>query len=235
MRLALAILLALALAPAAVADVKTYSSDPPGGTPGDRLTSTFTLSPKFIPAPKERKGDFQLTDAGLGVVTLDAYSQGADTIVDIDTTGRFGPGGFIFIISTGRGGPTAGQTGAGGTTSGSSIAWGVISGWTTSGVVFCLASPTSVCTANAFTHGVTVANTSTSSTFDIGTWSFDAVGDMTATPYITRTNNAGLSNTQNLTRGALTGSSLPAMPLVGFGALALSLLVVGGRAVIRKK
>ena len=74
-----------------------------------------------------------------------------------------------------------------------------------------------------------------SDTYNLGTWNFDAVGDLSATWIITRTSAGGLSNSQELHRGAFVGASLPALPLVGFGALALSLAVIGGRALFGKK
>jgi len=53
--------------------------------------------------------------------------------------------------------------------------------------------------------------------------------------YIQRTSNGGLQNSRWNMRGAFVGSGLPALPLVGFGALALSLAVIGGRALVGKK
>ena len=75
-----------------------------------------------------------------------------------------------------------------------------------------------------------------SGTYDLGTWAFDAVGDYeAATPWIFRTTAGGTSNQSIIQRGAFQGSALPALPLVGFGALALSLAVVGGRSLMGKK
>jgi len=56
---------------------------------------------------------------------------------------------------------------------------------------------------------------------------------MEATPYIIRTNNGGTANLQHLVRGAFQGSAIPALPLVGLGALGLGLVLVGGHAAIR--
>ena len=53
--------------------------------------------------------------------------------------------------------------------------------------------------------------------------------------YITRTSNGGLSNNQNFLRGTFVGAALPALPLVGFGILALGLAVAGGRRLAGKK
>ena len=74
-----------------------------------------------------------------------------------------------------------------------------------------------------------------SDTYDLGTWNFDAVGYEAAQRHITRTSNGGLTNNGGNYRGAFVGASLPALPLVGFGALALSLAVIGGRSLLGKK
>ena len=53
--------------------------------------------------------------------------------------------------------------------------------------------------------------------------------------YIHLTLSGGMSNVGTLLRGAFVGASLPALPLVGFGALALALVVIGGRALMARK
>ena len=53
--------------------------------------------------------------------------------------------------------------------------------------------------------------------------------------YIQRTSNGGLQNSRYDMRGMFVGASLPALPLVGFGALAVSLAVIGGRALLGRK
>jgi hypothetical protein len=74
-----------------------------------------------------------------------------------------------------------------------------------------------------------------SSTFDIGTWTFDSNGDFDATGWVNATFDPGTANTQNFFDGKLFGATLPALPIVGFGALALGLLVVGARSLMRGK
>jgi hypothetical protein len=64
-----------------------------------------------------------------------------------------------------------------------------------------------------------------SASYDLGTWNFDAEGDYEAAQaYIFRTSNGGLANLQQLLRGAFVGASLPALPLLGFAALAAGLV-----------
>ena len=120
---------------------------------------------------------------------------------------------------------------------GQSAEWGVLSGFEITGVDFCLSSPVSICNQNGFAHGITVAsNQLGSSSYNLGTWIFDAEGDLEATgSYITRTASGGTSNVNHFIRGSFQGASLPALPLVGFGALAVSLAVIGGRSLLGKK
>lgn len=57
-----------------------------------------------------------------------------------------------------------------------------------------------------------------------------------ASGLIIRTSNGGLSNNHMLARGAFVGSALPGLPLVGFGVLAVTLVVIGGgRSIVGKK
>ena len=83
----------------------------------------------------------------------------------------------------------------------------------------------------------TIGPALTSTTFDLGTWAFDGTtGDYAITePYIERTSNGGLQNSRYALRGAFQGDTIPALPLIGFGALALSLAVIGGRSLMGKK
>ena len=128
-----------------------------------------------------------------------------------------------------------GAHGPSGTAPSESVEWGVVSGFEITGRSFCLSSPITICNLNGLAHGITIPSILASDTYNLGTWNFDAVGDLSATWIITRTSAGGLSNSQELHRGAFVGASLPALPLVGFGALALSLAVIGGRALFGKK
>jgi len=157
-------------------------------------------------------------------------------------TATFGPGAFIFIDNrtTNTNVPSGGTVHVGspgaGTDPGESAVWGIVSGWSLTGARFCVSSPVSICNQNGFAHGATIVPGLTSGSFNLGTWAFDTVGDYEAVaPYLTRTSNGGLSNNHTLMRGAFAGSALPALPLVGFGALALSLAVIGGRSLMGKK
>jgi hypothetical protein len=240
----LLVLAVVCLAGSSFAATKTYDSSPTNGTPGDQILSTTNLCPPVTLTPGSSFGNAVLEDDGAGSVSLDL------TILDISLidlgadqlTVTFGPGAFIFIDnrSTNTNVPPGGSVhpsvSGSGTDPGESAIWGIISGWAISGSRFCVSSPVSICNENGFAHGQTVLQITESGTYNLNTWAFDAVGDYeSATPYIFRTSNGGLSNNQIRLRGAFHGSSLPALPLIGFGALALSLAVNGGRSLMGKK
>ena len=82
---------------------------------------------------------------------------------------------------------------------------------------------------------MTQQSTVQSSTYDMGTWSFDAEGDYEASPYIARTSNGGLANTKQEFRGRFVGASIPALPLVGAAVLTLGLLTVAVRSVLLRR
>ena len=241
--------LVLSLAGSAQAVVKFYSSDPENGTPGNTSRISINLCPPFISSPDTIGGFTKLTDDEAGTVELSELVQccagsgltdlSGDILVPI-----FGPGSFIFIdagTTTSITTPHSSSDGASGASASTvattgSIAWGVVSGWVITGLQFCLASPVAICNENGFSHGMTVPGALESTTYNLGTWVFTAVGDIEATQqYITRTSNGGLSNNGDVVQAALHGSAIPALPIVGFGALALSLAAIGGRALLGKK
>jgi hypothetical protein len=245
LRLVSALVLALGIAGHARAAVKFYSADPSNGTPGDFSRYTATLSPALQTTPGTIFGYQQITDDGTGTVTLDLANI-TRNLTDIGPeilNPIFGPGSFVFAVSattTTIAAPGVsnvsgiGAHGPSGTAPGQSIEWGVISGFQTTGFIHCIGSPVALCNENGSAHGTTINPTLASSTYDLGTWNFDAVGDMeAATFYISATNNGGLSNFRVQLRGAFQGASLPALPFVGFGALSSALLVMGLRATTR--
>jgi hypothetical protein len=234
----------------AQAAIKLYDSSADNGIPGDAFLnrqdgmggteSVYTIGGDGL-------GHAELRDDGLGTVTLQEYFESGRTVADLtnnELVPIFGPGAFIFI-DTGRSTiiqfPHVSNTtgigthGPSGTDPLESTEWGVVSGWVATGYAFCIASPTAVCTNAEYAHGMTVTVSIESPTYDLGTWTFDAEGDYDGSPYILRTTSGGLTNNGNVPRGALHGSSLPALPVVGFGALAVSLVVMGARAMRGRK
>jgi hypothetical protein len=233
---------ALLVAGSTRAAVKVYDASKDNGIPGDFKRTTSVLSPPVTLTPDSIEGSIRLLDDGLGTVTLDSVSQVQDTLTDLGPerlTRILGPGAFVFVDtnatrrianpaasnSSGIGAHGPSSTAPGGTTE-----WGLISGWLITGVNFCVSSPVDICNENGLAHGATIPNVLPSDTYDLGTWNFDSVGNLAADIYIERTSNGGITNQGLILRAAFQGASLPALPLVGFGALAAGLAVVGVRA-----
>ena len=195
------------------------------------------LTPSVFPpgsqfAPGNNFGSFFLEDDGGGTVTLTNGTWGSSGLIATTTnsTGFMGnpPGSYLWIRSSNTTGPAPGQTAPGSTTG--QIDWGVLSGFTATGSEFCKSTPPALCTFISRLEDQTELAVLPSSTYDIGTWTFDGAGDFDHSGYIRGTQNGGISNTVTLLDGTFFGSSLPALPLVGFGALALGLGIAGVRA-----
>jgi hypothetical protein len=234
---------ALLLAGSAQAAVKFYDSSVTNGTPSDTFTTSADLSPPVSPDIEVHQGYARIIDDGTGTVTLSELLvfQDQDTDLQPDRlVSILGPGAFFFgvqAVTQSIAAPHVSNTsgvgahGPSSTSPGASAEWGLISGWQVTGFTFCLSSPPLICNANVSPHGFTTTAPLYSNTYDLGTWDFDAAGDMEAdSPYILVTANGGITNVRTILRGAFHGASLPALPLVGFGALACALLVLGGRA-----
>jgi len=234
--LALSLALCLAFAQGALAEVKVYNSTPPGGEAGDQIQISSTLCPTTDTTPGMFTGSAALDDDGTGTVTIDDLSVVTQSNIVLDTTLFAGPGSFIFVDAMATTSPTPGQTGAGSTAKDTgTITWGVIGGWSSTGFTFCISSPTTICDNNVGVHGMTVFPSPQSPTYDMGTWTFDAEGDYEASPYIRRTSNGGSANTNWELRGTFVGAGIPMLPLVGLGALATGLAVVGARTLLRRR
>ena len=218
----------------AVAAVKVYDSTPPGGSGGDILLHVVADCSPVSVTPGALGGRAHLADTGSGSVTLESLSIEQQIVFDVDTTAVFGPGAFFFATQRRTDRPADGHTGTGSTAPGGTVSWGVLSGWTTTGLSHCIASPAATCSNNGFLHGVTVSAGTQSPTYDLGTWTFDAQGDYQAGAFVQRTANGGESNIQWLLRGTHVGASVPALPVIGAGALAAALLASGLRAATRR-
>ena len=237
----LLVLILLLFAGSASAEMKSYDTSAENGTPGDTILTATEFCPPIITTPGVRFGYSFIEDDGLGTVSLEnvQLSQGVTDIGPDFLESIFGPGAFVFISNSatvtnvGSGGSPHVSASGSGTDPGEIAVWGIVSGWTATGSQFCISSPVAICGGAGFVHGASVGPVIESGTYNLGTWAFDALGDYQASSYIERTVNGGLSNTQAVLRGAFTGSALPALPLVGAGALALSLAIIGGRSLIR--
>ena len=234
----LLILALLALAAPSGAVVKVYDATPPHGTPGDSFTFNLANCPPINSRLGNIWGFFKIDDTSTGTVTTVDYEEQPVTVTQFDIAQFFGPGAYVFIDARATSQPSLPFTGTGSTAPGGSVSWGVLGGWTQTGYVFCAASPTTICSNSAATPHGTTANLGAppSPTQDLGTWTFDAEGDMLAlTAVIGRTNLGGTSNEQALLRGAFVGGGIPALPLIGIGALAAGLLVAGARTMARRQ
>jgi hypothetical protein len=237
------------VASSASASVKSYNASAENGTPGDFITVAINLCPPVQTTLGVLSGFVELNDDGAGTVTLNDVEIVYTNFVNYGPellTEVFGPGGFIFIdagtttkISSAQTSNTSGigTFGSSGTAPGQATEWGVLTGWfQAAGFQYCESSPTAICDQNGFAHGATIFPVLPSDTYDLGTWSFDAAGDyQAADAYIQRTGNGGLTNSSYLLRGAFQGASLPALPLVGFGALTLGLVVIGSRSLLGRR
>jgi hypothetical protein len=240
----------LGLAGSAQAAVKFYSSDRNNGERGDQFRISIGTCPPVVSTPDSLGGYIEISDDGLGTVTLEQFLQccGGAGVTDLGPSvlnPLFGPGAFFFAVGSSTRTISAphvslssgiGTHGPSGTAPGQSAEWGVVSGFELTGFAFCVSSPVAICNENNLSHGATIDSMLASNTYNLGTWNFDTVGDLEAEAvFIVNTNNGGLSNNLQLIQGTFQGASLPALPLVGFTALALGLLTIGGRSLLGKK
>ncbi len=139
---------------------------------------------------------------------------------------------FWFKHTT-REGPSPGQQGAGGIAS--TIDWGTLSDWTLTGGTYCRAVPTYLCGyASALNLG-TVDSEVYSDEYDLGTWTFHGTG-FTGNGYIYRTAvEGGLGNLLWFLRGAkVKDGTVPALPLLGVGAVAVGVFALGVVSIRRR-
>lgn len=239
----------LLLASTAQAEIKFYSSFPDSGVASDSFSFSVTACPPVRTTLGQPQGFAELEDDGLGTVTLrqlELHNNNKTDLGEDFLAALLGPGAFIFVdrdevrrVSvTSNTSNTSGIGAHGPSSSGasSSTEWGVISGWVATGSTFCVSSPTALCNQNGFAHGATVLPIVASMTYDLGTWNFDATADYEAEGlFVQRTSNGGLTNRSIVLRGTFHGASLPILPLVGLGALAVGLAVMGGRTLGARK
>ena len=146
----------------------------------------------------------------------------------------------LFVNAHREEGPTRGQTGTG--SSASAITWGQVSGWTVSGGTFCNAISDSgddafayICSLAGLVYLGTVDPDQYSTHYDIGTWTFHGTG-FKATPFIYRTFQVYAGNQQwELRGGRVADGTIPALPILGIGAVGASLLTLGVAGTRRRR
>jgi hypothetical protein len=135
-----------------------------------------------------------------------------------------GLSGFIFLRSKTTGGPADVQTGTGDIAA--DIEWGFIDSWTVAGGQFCRSIPSFVCGRADRVHDETVPPRLVSAKFDHHEWHFHPTG-FRADPWISFTGTTD-GNYQTIVRGAMRqDGTVPALPLVGIGAIGLSVVAMG--------
>lgn len=142
-------------------------------------------------------------------------------------------GGFIFIRQRSSAGPAPDQSGTGSTAS--SINWGNVTGWTLTGGTFCHAIPSYICNLAARVELETVPPPLNSTNYDFGTWTFHGTG-FSLGEYISRTSTDATGNSQVVFRGSLRADgTVPALPLLGIGAVGISVIAMGAASARRRK
>jgi len=215
---------------------KAYDSSAANGTPHRLFEFIAQVCPPLFEAPDELTGGARLLDDGAGTVTLDEWRLYRDLQIDLGPdflTTTLGPGAFIFIEEHSTLALIAPHESLSGSSlaPGGSVEWGVVSGFDFTGSVICEASPSGICIGGS--GQPPSPPVLPSSSYDLGTWSFDAAGDYTGSVFVYRTTNGGLNNERYALRGAFHGESLPGLPLFGMVSLGLGLGMAGSRALRR--
>lgn len=135
--------------------------------------------------------------------------------------------GFIWLSGRDLQGPSNNQVGTGATAS--SINWGNTDGWTITGAEFCHSVPAVICSFADREDLVTGDPPFISTNYDTGTWVFHGTGFVMPDGYITFTNTAGgEGNAYTRLKGRVdTDGTVPALPLLGIGAVGVSVIAMG--------
>ena len=150
------------------------------------------------------------------------------TTVDIP-----GLSGFIWVKQQATMGPIAVETGTGDISL--TIEWGDISTWTAKGGTYCNSEPTTICDTAFFAQDDTVPTPITSNRYLWHVWAFHGTG-FRAEPFIARTtDNQSIGNSMTIGRGNVgPDATVPALPLLGIGAVGVSVIAMG-MASLRKR
>ena len=185
--------------------------------------------------------EFSIWPGGIGKAVID--ESGANPalkkfiiVVDQPTTviiPILGPECCLWYNQKFHTGPEADEVGSGSTAS--SITWGDVTGWTVTGGAFCHAGASYICSLLDAIHDETVDPVLVSDNYDIGSWTFHGTG-FTATPFVHETGASTLGNLQWLLRGTLAqDGTVPALPLLGIGAVGVSVFAMGVASLRRRR
>jgi hypothetical protein len=146
--------------------------------------------------------------------------------------------GFIWFSTNWRDGPKGSFTATSSTlstaTNVGTVVWPILTGWTITGATFCHADPAFICSLAVGENLGSVDPDLRSTFYDIGPWTFHGTG-FTSNPFVFFTSTTQ-GNSQILLKGALDpNATVPALPLLGVGALGASLFAMGVAALRRRR
>ncbi len=143
--------------------------------------------------------------------------------------------GFIWFSSRSANGPKGTFPATSGSLPGNvgTVTWGDLTSWATTGATFCNANPAFICgLASGAIHLTSVDPSLGSPFFNTDPWTFHGTG-FRSPPFVTFTSTLP-GNNQTIIKAALSpNATVPALPLLGLGALAASLFVMGAASLRR--
>ena len=144
-------------------------------------------------------------------------------------------GGFIWFNEKSLSGPGPDEVGTGSTAS--SIYWGDVESWSVTGGTYCNANPSYICSLALVVQDETLDPPVVSSHYDIGTWTFHGTGwRSNLGGFVHRTGSTDDGNLMwNLWGTEAADGTVPALPLLGIGAIGASVISMGIAMIRRRK
>ncbi len=144
--------------------------------------------------------------------------------------------GFIWFSQRANDGPKGTFTATSGSLPGNvgTVTWGVLTSYSTTGALFCNANPAFICGLATGVQLTSVDPPLRSSFYLTDPWTFHGTGFRSATFVFFTSTLPG--NSSVIIKGVLSpNATVPALPLLGLGALGVSLFVMGVAALRRSK